>query len=294
MEQRLNILYRGPLSSCNYGCDYCPFAKHHETAAELARDRSELKRFVDWLAERSHRMHGILFTPWGEALTRRWYREAMVRISHLPHVGRVAAQTNLSFPLEWIGEANLERFALWCTFHPSEVTRARFVDKCRRLDDLGVRYSVGVVGLREHAAEIEALRRDLEPSVYLWINAYKQQPEYYDQPTLDQFTSIDPLFPINATHHPSRGQACRAGQTVISVDGAGDIRRCHFISKVLGNIYQHNVEDVLRVRACTNETCGCHIGYVHMPGLKLDRVFQENILERITVAPSRQLAGASG
>ena len=27
----LSILYRGPLSSCNYGCEYCPFAKHRET-----------------------------------------------------------------------------------------------------------------------------------------------------------------------------------------------------------------------------------------------------------------------
>ena len=36
----LRILYRGPLSSCNYGCPYCPFAKHHETAAELKVDRA--------------------------------------------------------------------------------------------------------------------------------------------------------------------------------------------------------------------------------------------------------------
>ena len=43
----LNILYRGPLSSCNYGCEYCPFAKHVETAAELAEDRRDLERLMD-------------------------------------------------------------------------------------------------------------------------------------------------------------------------------------------------------------------------------------------------------
>jgi hypothetical protein len=42
----LSILYRGPLSSCNYACGYCPFAKRRETAAELARDREALARFV--------------------------------------------------------------------------------------------------------------------------------------------------------------------------------------------------------------------------------------------------------
>ena len=37
-----------------------------------------------------------IFVP-GEALTRRWYREAMVVLSRLPHIDRVAAQTNLSW-----------------------------------------------------------------------------------------------------------------------------------------------------------------------------------------------------
>ncbi|MHC5543950.1 STM4011 family radical SAM protein, partial [Singulisphaera rosea] len=73
----LSILYRGPLSSCNYGCDYCPFAKRHETASELAKDRRALERFTDWVSGREADRIAILFTPWGEALTRRWYRESL-------------------------------------------------------------------------------------------------------------------------------------------------------------------------------------------------------------------------
>ena len=42
----LSVLYRGPLSSCNYGCTYCPFAKHHETDAEHAVDARALERFL--------------------------------------------------------------------------------------------------------------------------------------------------------------------------------------------------------------------------------------------------------
>ena len=41
----LSILYRGPLSSCNYGCTYCPFAKHAETAAEHEVDQRALEHF---------------------------------------------------------------------------------------------------------------------------------------------------------------------------------------------------------------------------------------------------------
>ena len=52
MALDLSILYRGPLSSCNYGCAYCPFAKHAETAAELDADRRALERFTDWVSRR--------------------------------------------------------------------------------------------------------------------------------------------------------------------------------------------------------------------------------------------------
>lgn len=34
-------------------------------------------------------------------------------------------------------------------------------------------------------------------------------------------------------------------------------------------------------RTCTNQTCHCHIGYVHLEYLELDKVFGSGILERI-------------
>ena len=46
----LSVIYRGPLSSCNYACPYCPFAKHTESAAEHAADARALTRFADWAA----------------------------------------------------------------------------------------------------------------------------------------------------------------------------------------------------------------------------------------------------
>src|SRR5688500_7215286 len=146
----LSILYRGPLSSCNYGCEYCPFAKHHETRQELAEDERALARFVDWVArqgERGHRL-SILFTPWGEALVRRWYQEALVRLTNLPAVRKAAIQTNLSCRLDWVERCDRARLGLWCTYHPTETSRERFVARCRQLDQRGVRYSVGMVGLK--------------------------------------------------------------------------------------------------------------------------------------------------
>jgi MoaA/NifB/PqqE/SkfB family radical SAM enzyme len=277
----LSILYRGPLSSCNYACDYCPFAKRRETPDELAADRRALERFVDWCAARTGDRLGVLFTPWGEALVRRWYQDALVRLTNLSNVAKAAIQTNLSCKLDWVEACDRAKLGLWCTYHPSEVSRDPFVAKCRELLERGARFSVGVVGLKAHGEEIVALRRELPESVYLWINAYKREPDYYDSEVLDLFTGIDPLFPVNNTHHRSLGESCRAGSSVISVDGDGTIRRCHFIKQPLGNIYEPDFERALVERLCTNDTCGCHIGYVHLDRLGLYDVFGDGVLERV-------------
>ena len=288
---KLSILYRGPLSSCNYDCHYCPFAKRHETAAELKTDRHALERLVDWIKTRTNDSLSLFFTPWGEALTRRWYQAAISELTRLNQIEKVAAQTNLSYDLQWIENANVSRLALWCTFHPSQTTRGRFLAQSRRLTELGVTHSVGSVGLPEDLAAIEQLRAELPDDIYLWVNAAKSAGVDYRGELLERFTSIDPLFQLNTQYHASLGRSCRCGSNVISVDGAGNIYRCHFIKQPIGNIYEPGFEACLQERPCTNQTCGCHIGYVHLDDLQLYPVFQDGILERIPApfqtAPAR-------
>lgn len=288
----LSILYRGPLSSCNYGCDYCPFAKHTETDAEHAADATALERFVDWVEARRDHTISVLFTPWGEALVRRRYQRALVRLTNLPNVAKAAIQTNLSCRLDWIDECDRAKLGLWATYHPTQTARERFLAKCGEADRRGARISVGVVGMKEHADETEALRAALPEHIYLWVNAYKRVPDYYSADELRRFTEVDPLFPINTQRHPSLGRACRAGETVISVDGEGTMRRCHFIRSAIGNIYRDDWENALRKRPCENATCGCHIGYVHMDDLKLHAVFGDGVLERIPRDPLWRKTGS--
>src|SRR5436305_14219332 len=113
------------------------------------------------------------------------------------------------------------------------------------------------------------------------FRAYKRVPEYYTAAEVARFAAIDPFFPLNNTRHPSREQPCQAGSSVISVDGDGTIRRCHFIRTPIGNIYETGLEAALFDRPCTNESCGCHIGYVHLDRLRLYDVFGDGVLERI-------------
>jgi MoaA/NifB/PqqE/SkfB family radical SAM enzyme len=146
---------------------------------------------------------------------------------------------------------------------------------------MGIRYSVGVVGFKEAITEIEFLRRELSPDVYLWINAYKREINYYHTSDIEKLTQTDPFFEFNLHHYQSLGKACKTGETVFSVDGNGVMYRCHFIKTPIGNIYDNNFENNLYRRSCTNQTCSCHIGYIHMDDLELYPVYGEGILERI-------------
>jgi MoaA/NifB/PqqE/SkfB family radical SAM enzyme len=287
--KRLDILYRGPLASCNYGCEYCPFAKRKDSREQLATDRAAWDRFVDRVASIEDRSIGVLVTPWGEALIRRWYQEGLARLSHLPYITRVAAQTNLSGELGWIAEANPERLALWCTYHPEWTTLDEFLAQTGKLDSAGVQYSVGVVGQREYADAARALRAALPEATYVWINAVKALE--YTAEEIAGWSAIDPLFRINAQRWPSFGAMCGAGERAITVDGDGTMRRCHFIKDAIGNFYDEDWRVALQPRKCTNVDCHCHIGYVHLDYLELDKVFATGLLERVPVPEARRASG---
>ncbi|SEO56137.1 Radical SAM superfamily enzyme, MoaA/NifB/PqqE/SkfB family [Methylobacterium sp. ap11] len=295
MTPHLDILYRGPLSSCNYACPYCPFAKRRDSRETLARDARQLARFVAWAEGQTQRSLGILFTPWGEALIRPAYRDAMARLSRLAHIRKVAAQTNLSWPTAWLDACDPARIAFWCTFHPGETPLDRFLDRCAALDARGIRYSVGIVGKREHMPALAELRRHLRPEVYLWVNAYRDEGAGYDAPDdLALIRSIDPLFDVNRAGIRSRGLACATGETVISVDGDGEIRRCHTVKARIGNLYDPGFDAALTPRPCPLAQCRCHIGYAHMPHLGFREAFGAGLLERALPLPVAPLAGPAG
>lgn len=271
---RLTLLYRGELSSCNYDCGYCPFAKRRDSAAILERDAAALHRFSQWVGQQRDLRLNILFTPWGEGLVRRYYRETLVRLSWLPQVERVAIQTNLATMPSWTAAAAPGKLSLWCTYHPEQTTRARFLRRVGQLQALGVAHSIGMVGIRRFFPEIAALREALPASTYLWINAYHDEgPGYYRPEESNWLTGIDPWFDFNLSPRPSLGAPCQAGETALSVDGSGNIRRCHFVPTRYGNIYDAGWRAALQARVCPNTACDCYIGYMQRDDLPFHHEF---------------------
>lgn len=281
----LTILYRGPLASCNYGCGYCPFAKHAETDAERVADTAALARFLDWCDRYPGRL-SVFFTPWGEALHHARYRAALVRLSTARHVRRVAVQTNLAGSVEWLSEADPSRVGIWATYHPTEVALDRFVRNVMRVHELGVSVSAGTVGVRSRIDRIEELRAALPPQIPVWVNAYSVdagpvRPSYYAAEDIARLRAVDPYFEVGLVRFASRGRACGAGSRAITVDGDGTVGRCHFTPVRLGNLYTDELADLLTTRPCPKPVCDCHIGYVHLDELAAAEVYGDGLLERV-------------
>lgn len=274
-----NILYRGSLDSCNYDCPYCPFAKKKNTREELAYDKQCLERFTNWVAGREETIN-ILLTPWGEGLIRGYYQKAMIDLSHMKHVTKIAIQTNLSCSLNWIDQVDKDAFALWITYHPNEVRFEDFVNKCKILINKGIAFSIGVVGVKDHFEAIERLKETITER-YIWINAYKREKDYYSQAEEKWLSNIDSLFPYNNTVYETKGKKCKAGHTSFSVHGNGDVFPCHFIKNKIGNLYEDSIETLLKPTPCINTQCRCYIGYMSLEELALDTIYGDKILERI-------------
>jgi MoaA/NifB/PqqE/SkfB family radical SAM enzyme len=282
----LLVLFRTRLEWCNYTCGYCPWnaTERRVPAEEFRADETRLNRVVDRVAELPEPVE-FFITPKAEYLVLPYWRAAVGRLLSLPQVERVTVQTNLSFDVAgFLDGVNAARLALWTTYHPGEVPPAE-VDalhaKWELLRRRGVPFSVGVVGTRENLPHLEALRRRLHPSVYVWVNAYQREPDYYRAEELAAVRAIDPWFDLNNQHFPSRGRPCTAGQRAVYLDDEGDLRRCFFVGTVLGNLFRDGWRRLDAPHACPRDTCHCYVGHMHIVELDFRSVYGRNLAVRI-------------
>jgi organic radical activating enzyme len=280
----LRITYLGSLRGCNYHCSYCPFADLHNSADQVTSDSANLKAFCTWAEQRTSDPLEILFTPRGEALIWPHYQQALPPLTHQPHIRQLVVQTNLSGPLEWLSQCHTETLALWCTYHPEETTQDAFLGKLEQLERMQIPFSVGMVGKREAFRQIEQLRKRLPQRHYLWINAFKDIPDYYCADDVAWLTDIDPQFPDNLQDHPSFGRACRGGDDAFTIDGDGTVYRCHLIKRPLGNIYQQSLTSIASSRPCDRDRCDCYISNINLIDRDMGRIYGDRILARIPLA----------
>jgi MoaA/NifB/PqqE/SkfB family radical SAM enzyme len=292
----LLVLFRTRLEWCNYTCGYCPWnaTVQRVPAAELRADESRLQRVLARIAELPDPVE-LFITPKAEYLVLPYWRAAVGRLLSLPQVERVTIQTNLSFDVEaFLDEVDVRKMALWTTYHPTEVggeEREELHRKWALLRRRSVPFSVGIVGTHENVPQARDLRQRLEGGIYLWVNAYQREPNYYTEEELGELRDIDPYFDLNNQYYPSLGQPCTAGQRAVYLDDEGDLRRCFFVGEVIGNLFRDGWRRLSAPLGCPVRTCHCYVGHMHIVELGFREVYGKYLAARIPCAWHDQPSG---
>jgi hypothetical protein len=257
---------------------YCPWnANEIRVESDAFRDdEARLNRIIERVAGSAATSGRIFYHAQGRISGIALLRDAVRRLSALPHVRRVTVQTNLAWDVaSFLPTVDVNKLALWTTYHPTEVDafglEALHV-KWEALRSAGVRFSVGIVGTRDNLDAMDAAAcADCRPNVYLWVNAYKREGAYYTSARRPQrIRTIDPYFDLNDQIFPeSPVSRCTAGSHAVYLDDEGDLRRCFFVGKVIGNLFRDGWQTLPAPTSCPIATCHCYVGHMHVVELDI-------------------------
>ena len=285
----LLALFRTRLEWCNFTCGYCPWnaTVRRIPPEDFRADEARLRAILARVAELPRPVE-FFITPKAEYLVLPYWRRAVAELLALPQVRRVTVQTNLSFDLPaFLDEADPGKLALWTTYHPRELEPAQRELLFARWDLLRERsipFSVGLVGVRENLPEMLPLRQRLDPAVYLWVNPYQREPDYYAPEELALIRSVDPYFDTNHVDFPSRGRPCDAGHRAVYLDDEGDLRRCFFVGDVIGNLFRDGWVCRDEPEPCPRDGCHCYVGHMHIVELGFRARYGDGLAARIPTA----------
>jgi hypothetical protein len=146
---------------CNYSCPYCPqthdrFAPKGEYTAH-AFDNHPLDRWLDAFERHFNRHRLSLVITGGEPLLD--VRNVPRLLEHLvrqDYVAGIRVDTNASWAPEKYAAVDKSKIILMCTFHPSQISEAAFLEKMDRVRAAGFR--VGMVNYVMEQANVAAFR----------------------------------------------------------------------------------------------------------------------------------------
>lgn len=254
--------YRGSLKSCNYSCSYCPFCKKKGSLHEQQKDKTDFFRFIEKACKEETVQGAVQIVPYGEALVHSYYWEGLARLSCNPRLDAVGAQSNFSFPVEQMLSYYREqggitnKLRLWGTFHPEMTSIEQFIQQCRKLALQKISYCVGAVGVPEHIAVIQKLRKALPDSVYLWINKMDGMGRVYTPSEKKAFLAVDSYFELELCRHKSDWELCLDNRFV---EADGTMHRCNLDRQNIGNFYHKSMPD--KNPACSRKECSCYLSY---------------------------------
>lgn len=296
-----HIYYRGVISSCNYSCNYCPFAKKKYDLDEIDRDRVALERFLKYVE--NNEFEGpvsIFITPYGEGMVHPYYMDALIKLASLEIVAYVSIQTNLSFDDKVFRDkivmsgVDKGKLKLWASYHPSMVSSENFAYKANEMGKL-IDISVGMVAVIGERESILELKKQLSPHIYLWLNAQARRKGSYDKVEILALQKIDPffLYEFNTIrHHCGEAKSlegvrhydtCQGGESSCFIEANGDVLPCHMNKHPIGNLYKvYGAEKAEFI--CKRKLCDCYLAYSNLPDIAMANFFGKNRQARIPEA----------
>lgn len=277
IEDVKNIYFRGFLSSCNYTCSYCNFAKRKSSKMELLKDKECLNRFCVFFDTTEFRNAvSIFLTPYGEGLIHDYYVEAIGKLAKSRKCKYVSCQTNLSFNINDFLEklktlnADLSKVKLWASYHPEMVSTDEFVSKVKVLKSR-IDLCVGIVAIPDNLDSVFELRKHLPQEIYMWINAKEREETRYSKSQIKSLVEIDPLFYNELQRNKAQNSCCNAGVDSVFIRANGDVFPCHLYKSKLFNIYLN--QNPTSPFKCDRKSCHCYLSYSHRVELNLERYF---------------------
>lgn len=270
--------YRGSLNFCNYSCSYCPFSKKTYSRRTLFKDAAEWNRFVSELSEDASYEGAVMVVPYAEALLYDYYWVGLARLSGLPYIDYVGAQSNLSFSVEEKlsvyakAGGRMEKLRLWLTYHPQMVSMEKFIGKCQKLLENQISFSVGCVGIPGEEARIFKFRQLLPKECYLWINKMDGASRPYTSEEIEAFSKVDPFFSLGLRTYPGKGH-CYGGYTALRVygerervescfvDARGRVTGCNLCHTGGFSLYERERGTFPEQNGCHVKNCNCYLSY---------------------------------
>lgn len=280
-----HIYYRGNLKSCNYSCYYCPFAKNKLSQEELQKDYNALWKFYESIEINPSQNLTIMFTPYGEGMIHDYYQEIIIKLAELENVKAVGIQTNLSFSaeafinkIENLTKPKQRKIKIWSSYHPTMVTYFEFAKKANLLSEY-VDLSVGAVAISEEIANIQNLKSELLPHIYLWLNGESHRKNRYSENEKAIFQKIDPFFNYELSRVGKDDAICSAAKESILIEANGKTFACHMQKHSIGNYYKINSDE--KAFVCSRTYCDCFLAYSQLDLKALNCFFGENKRFRI-------------
>ena len=262
------IYYRGNIDFCNYACSYCPFAKKKRDEEKLKKDELSLKKLYEHIKNQTEKLN-LMITPYGEALYQELYQIYIAKLSKLENINKIGIQTNLSLDMNKFykilesEKAKTEKIMLWATYHSQFSKIEEFVKK---VNSSKLNISVGIVASTQNNEEITKLRKLLNKSVYLWINAMDKRKNAFDNKLIEKLNEIDPMFMYEFKKYRNENEFSKCNSyNNTYIDMGMYSSNCFFKKK---KAISHT---------CNNhKKCDCYLGYCNFEDNKISSFFGEN------------------